>query len=280
MIPATIAVGATTSWNITPTPPELLCLQRFSSIVALKQSVKGYNYTSARMKTEGLYSATYGRFEWRASLPSGLGFWPALWMLGNNITSINWPDCGEIDVVENKGTNLFNVQGSLHSGSDETQVYTLPGSNATNFHDYLLEWTTNAINWYVDGVRYETVTNWTDSGGSYPFPFNQPFFIIMNIAVGGNYIGNPAVSNINANASFPGQMLVDYVRLYNLTAPLQLTAGTSNGNLSLTWPTNIVCHLESTAELSPTNWTNVAGATSPFSVNSLSTGAFYRLASP
>jgi beta-glucanase (GH16 family) len=250
-------------------------------IVALQQSMGGSSYTSARMKTEGLFSATYGRFEWRASLPAGVGFWPALWMLGTNINGIGWPECGEIDVVENNGSALTNVQGSLHSGSDETQIYTLPGGSVTNFHNYLLEWSTNAISWYVDGVRYETQTGWSDSDGSYPFPFNQPFFIIMNIAVGGNYLGNPTTSNINANSSFPGQMLVDYVRLYSLTAPLELTAGTSGGQLSLTWPTNIVCHLESATDLSGgANWTNVTAAASPFSVNSLSTGAFYRLASP
>jgi beta-glucanase (GH16 family) len=252
-------------------------------IVARQQSVGGYNYTSARMKTEGLFSATYGRFDWRASLPSGLGFWPALWMLGTNITEsgFGWPSCGEIDVMENNGTNLFKVQGSLHSGSDETQVYTMPGTSVTNFHDYVLEWTSNAISWYVDGVRYETQTNWSDFAGSYPFPFDQPFFIVMNLAIGGSFVGYPADTNINANSTFPGEMVVDYVRLYNLTAPLEITAGTTGENLVLTWPTNIVCHLESATSLAPTPiWTNISGAIPPFSVKSLSTSAYYRLASP
>jgi beta-glucanase (GH16 family) len=250
-------------------------------IVALKQSSDGYDYTSARMKTEGLYSAEYGRFEWRASLPSGVGFWPALWMLGANIDSLGWPQCGEIDVMENNGGVLTNVQGSLHSGSDETQIYTLPGGSVTNFHIYLLDWTSNAISWYVDGVRYETQTNWSDTAGGYPFPFNQPFFIIMNIAVGGNYLANPSTNAINAGSAFPGVMLVDYVRLYNLTPPLQLTAGVAGGNLSLTWPSNIVCHLESATNLSPAStWTSVAGAAPPFSVLPPSTAVFYRLVSP
>jgi beta-glucanase (GH16 family) len=253
----------------------------FLHIAALRQSIDGYNYTSARMKTEGLFSAQYGRFEWRASLPNGVGFWPALWMLGTNIDSVGWPGCGEIDVMENNGSNLSQVQGSLHSGSDETQIYELPSGSVTNLHTYLLEWTSNAISWYVDGLRYETQTNWSDSSGAYPFPFNQPFFIIMNIAVGGNYLGNPSTNSINASSTFPGQMLVDYVRLYNLTAPLQITAGLGGGNLSLTWPSNIVCHLESAADLSTTSpWASVPGAAPPFSVAPPSATVFYRLVSP
>jgi beta-glucanase (GH16 family) len=253
----------------------------FLHIVALRQSMEGYNYTSARMKTEGLYSAEYGRFEFRASLPSGVGFWPALWMLGANIDTVEWPGCGEIDVMENNGGDLTNVRGSLHSGSDETEVYTLPGGSVTNFHIYVLEWTTNAIRWYVDGVPYETQTNWSDSLGPYPTPFNQPFFILMNIAVGGNYLGNPSADSINAHSAFPGQMLVDYVRLYNVTVPLQLTAGAGGWKLSLTWRTNIVCHLESATNLSAAgNWTNVPGANPPFTAAPLSTASFYRLASP
>ncbi len=249
-------------------------------IRALKQSTNGFNYTSARMKTEGLYSAEYGRFEWRASLPSGTGFWPALWMLGNNITSMGWPGCGEIDVVENNGSTPTNVQGSLHSGSDETQTYTLPSGSVTNFHRYLLEWTTNAVSWFVDGIRYQTQTSWSSSVGSYPTPFNQPFFIIMNLAVGGNYVGNPSTASINANA-FPAEMQVDYVRLYNLTAPLQLSAAVKSGQLSLTWPTNIVCHLEASNGLGSSSvWTIVPGAASPYSAPLLPTAAFYRLVSP
>jgi beta-glucanase (GH16 family) len=193
-------------------------------IVARQQSARGFSFTSARMKTQGLYSATYGRFEFRASLPAGAGFWPAIWMLGTNITQIGWPKCGEIDIVENKGSDLAFVQGSLHSGSDETQVYTLPGGSVTNFHTYVLEWTPNAISWYVDGLRYETQTNWSGSAEAYPAPFNQPFFIIMNLAVGGDYVGNPNVSRINRDSNFPGEMQVDYVRVYNLAAPRQMSA--------------------------------------------------------
>jgi beta-glucanase (GH16 family) len=251
----------------------------FLHIVALQQSIGGYNYTSARMKTEGLYSAEYGRFEWRASLPSGLAFWPALWMLGTNITSVGWPECGEIDVMENRGSVLSQVQGSLHPGTN--QVYTLPGGSVTNFHTYLLEWTAGAISWYVDGVRYETQTNLSNAS-QYPFPYNNPFFIIMNIAIGGNYLGDPSTNTINAGTTFPGQMLVDYVRLYNLTDPLQISARRAYGKVYLEWPTEIICHLESTTNVlgASSAWATVNGATSPFGVNATSTSVFYRLVSP
>jgi beta-glucanase (GH16 family) len=253
----------------------------FLHIVALRQFLAGYSYTSARMKTEGLFSAKYGRIAFRASLPSGVGFWPALWMLGDDIGSVGWPQCGEIDVMENKGGVQTNVQGSLHSGSDETAVFTLPVGSASNFHVYVLEWFTNAISWYVDGLRYETQTNWSDSAGPYPTPFNQPFFILMNLAVGGKYVGSPSTNTINSGSDFPGQMLVDYVRLYNQTEPLQLAGTVAGGKLSLTWQTNIVCHLESATNLStPAVWTNVTGAIPPFSAVPLSTASFYRLVSP
>ncbi len=252
----------------------------FLHIVALRQSIGGFDYTSARLKTEGLYGAEYGRFEFRASLPAGVGFWPALWMLGANIGTAGWPGCGEIDVMENNGFDLTQVQGSLHSGSDETQIYKLPGGSVTNLHSYTLEWTTNAISWYVDGLRYETQTLWTDSLGPYPTPFNQPFFIIMNLAVGGDYVSNPTTNSINADV-FPGQLVVDYVRVLNLTAPLQFSAEMDGGTLSLTWPTNILCHLESTGQLSPaSNWVSVPGARPPYLATPRSTALFYRLASP
>ena len=188
-------------------------------IAARQQSVDGHSYTSARMKSQGLFSFTYGRIEWRAQLPNGAGFWPALWLLGTNISNIGWPGCGEIDVVENRGSDLKMDQGSLHSGSDETAIYHFfDGDSVTNFHIYTLDWATNAMLFYVDGHLYETQTNWSSSVGSYPAPFNQPFFILMNIAVGGKYLGSPDKGKINAESLFPGEMLVDYVRIYNQAA--------------------------------------------------------------
>jgi len=205
-----------------------------------------FYYTSARMKTQGLYWKTYGRIEWRASLPQGTGFWPALWSLGTNINSIGWPGCGEIDVVENNGTPTF-VQGSIHSGSDATAIYTLPGGGSvTNFHVYDLDWTTNAsggvaITWSVDGTAYETQTSWGSSTGQpYPFPFNQPFFFLMNLAIGGSYAGYPGTNSINP--SLPGDMVIDYMRVYNYVAstnppamPSGLVATPGGGMVGLNW---------------------------------------------
>lgn len=259
-------------------------------IVAQKESYSGYNYTSARMKTEGLFSHKYGRFEFRAKLPPGYGFWPALWLLGTNITSVGWPACGEVDIMENKGYALTNVQGTIHYSDaannhlQSTAVYTLPfGGSATNFHSYLLEWTTNLIRFYVDGQLYETQTSWSSSTGPYPAPFNQPFFIIMNVAIGGNYLGNPSTNTINANTVFPGEMQVDYVRVWDLTAPLSISVIRSNGNSMLAWPTNIVCHLQAqTNALGLTgNWVDVLAAKPPLVVTPNSSApAFYRLQSP
>ncbi|MGH7950767.1 MAG: family 16 glycosylhydrolase [Limisphaerales bacterium] len=254
-------------------------------IVAQKESYGGKDYTSARIKSEGLFSAQYGRFEWRAKLPAGGGFWPALWLLGTNIASIGWPDCGEIDVMENNGGNLGTVQGSLHSGSDETGYYPLPdGGSVTNFHTYTLEWATNSILWYVDGHLYELQTNWWDSAGNYPTPFNQPFFLIMNLAVGGNYVGNPGTNTINANSTFPGDMQVDYVRLYRRTNPLQISIERTNSDVLLSWPSNVVCHLKaqvnSIAAGIGTNWTDVTTTTNLLQIIPTGGSAFYRLESP
>ena len=256
-------------------------------IVALRQSTNGYSYTSARMKTQDLFSQIYGRMEWRAQPPTGVGTWPALWMLGNNIETIGWPGAGEIDVVENNGSDPGWVQGSLHSGSDETAYYDfLNGDSIANFHVYTLDWTTDAILYYVDGHLYQTQTSWGSSTSNpYPFPFNQPFFFIMNLAIGGSYLGYPTQSAINSGTVFPAQMLVDYIRVYNVTAPLQISIAPSGSKLELTWPANIVCHLQAqtnapgSAGISA-NWVNVTTATNSLQITPASGAAFYRLQSP
>ena len=257
-------------------------------IVAQRESFGGFNYTSARMKTQGAFSKTYGRFEFRAKLPPGLGFWPALWLLGTNITSVNWPACGEVDIMENKGSVLTTVQGTIHysdAGNNHLQstgYFYSPNNTVTNFHNYVLDWTTNQIRWLVDGIVYETRTSWSSSTGPYPAPFNMPFFIIMNLAVGGNYLGNPSVSNINANTVFPGDMQVDYVRVWDLTSPLQLSVTRSNNNVALSWPAGIVCHLQTqTNTLGSTGiWADVPGATNPYVTPPGGSSVFYRLRSP
>lgn len=253
----------------------------FLHIVALQQSMGGFNFTSARMKTEGLCSTpTYGRFQWRAALPAGFGMWPALWMMGTNDLAVGWPACGEMDVMENNGDNTALVQGSLHYGTtkadatNETGIYDLPGGEATtHFHIYELDWSATSIQWLVDGKIYET-----QSGGA---PFNAPFFFIMNLPVGGDYTGTTNDSAIEASNTFPKEMVVDYVRVYEPTAPLQISATQSNGEVVLSWPTNIVCHLQTqTNSLTSGNWFDLSGTTSPLVVAPTQTGALYRLESP
>ena len=205
-----------------------------------------FRFTSARMKTQGLFWTLYGRIEWRARFPSGVGMWPALWMMGTNIVGTPWPGCGEIDVVENNGTPNFE-QGSIHSGTDATQVYNFTsGDSVTNFHVYDLDWVSNSstsvsITWSVDGVAYETQTSWGSSTtNAYPFPFNQPFFLLMNLATGGNYVGNPSTNSIAA--SLPQEIQVDYVRVYQFVpttipppTPTGLTATAVGPSVLLNW---------------------------------------------
>ena len=193
-------------------------------IAAKRESFGGSSYTSARMKSQGLFSFTYGRLEWRAQLPYGMGLWPALWMLGTNIDSIGWPNCGEIDVVENTGTNTLMVQSSIHYSGDGTAIYNFfDGGAVTNFHTYTLDWTTNAMLFYIDGHLFQTQTsNWGNRSGTSPFPFNRPFFLLMNMAIGGNYVQKPPPGTINAGTVFPAELLVDYVRIYNTSDPFQI----------------------------------------------------------
>lgn len=253
-------------------------------IVAQKESKNGFNYTSARLKSEDLFSLKYGRVEWRAKLPLGTGCWSALWLLGANFSDIGWPACGEIDVMENNGSNPSTIQSSLHSGSDETGYYNfINGDVAFGFHTYTLDWATNVILFYVDGHLFESQTNWSSSNGSYPFPFNQPFFFIMNLAIGGNYIGNPDINAINSGTSFPAEMQVDYVRVYNPTQPLKLSLIRTNNNLIVSWPSNIVGHLQ--AQFNPagglgTNWTDQMQYSNPAQLNPTNGSGFFRVESP
>jgi beta-glucanase (GH16 family) len=174
------------------------------------------HYTSARLKTQGLFSQGYGRFEARIKIPKGQGMWPAFWMLGNYNSSIGWPKCGEIDIMENIGKEPGTVHGSLHGPSstgptsDATALFSLPaGQNfADDFHLYAVEWDPGTIRFYVDTNLYATFNSsqWP-AGGTWEF--DRPFFIILNVAVGGSWPGSPDNTTV-----FPQQMLVDYVRVY------------------------------------------------------------------
>lgn len=184
------------------------------AITARLESYAGCNYTSGRIKTEGLFSQNGGRFEARMRLPSGRGMWPAFWLLGANYTTVAWPGCGEIDIMEYRGQEPTIVHGSLHGpgysgGNAITNSYTAPGAPLdAAFHVYAVEWSSTRIQWSIDDVVYATVTPGDLPGGS-SWVFNHPFFIILNLAVGGNYVGPP-----DASTTFPQQLLVDYVRVY------------------------------------------------------------------
>ena len=175
-----------------------------------------FNYTSARLKTEGLFSQTYGRFEARIKLPAGQGIWPAFWMLGENIGSAGWPKCGEIDIMENVGKEPGINHGSLHGPSstnptsDQTATITLPAGQklSDDFHVYAAEWEPGMVRFYLDSNLYATfaAAQWPAGGR---WVFDHRFFLILNVAVGGDWPGSPDTATV-----FPQRMLVDYVRVY------------------------------------------------------------------
>ena len=178
-------------------------------IEARKEACEGRQYTSARLKTEGKKTFTYGRIEGRMKLPYGQGMWPAFWMLGGN----SWPANGEIDIMENLGREPSIAHGTMHgpgySGANgPTASFTLPGGAkfADDFHVFAIEWETNTIRWYVDGNLYSTRTPADTKGNTWVF--DHPFFIILNLAVGGDWPGAP-----DATTVFPQKMLIDYIRV-------------------------------------------------------------------
>jgi beta-glucanase (GH16 family) len=185
-------------------------------ITARSESFMGRNYTSARLKTQGKFEHRYGRFEARLRIPKGQGIWPAFWMLGNDIGSVSWPTCGEIDIMENIGREPTLVHGTIHGpgysgGNGIGDPYSLPGNApfADDYHVYAIEWETTEIRWYVDGNLFATRTPAELPGGA-RWVYDHPFFIIMNVAVGGQWPGNP-----DGTTQFPQEMRVDYVRVYD-----------------------------------------------------------------
>lgn len=172
----------------------------------IKESYQGYNYTSARLLSKGKYSMKYGKVEIRAKIPSGGGTWPALWMLGDNIDSVGWPACGEIDIMEHVGNQLNRIFGTLHypgrSGGNADGASVMIPNATTEFHIYSMEWNASTIKIYVDNQLFFTYNNNPNS------PFNQNFFFIMNVAMGGNFGGT-----IDPNVT-SATMEVDYIRVY------------------------------------------------------------------
>jgi beta-glucanase (GH16 family) len=187
------------------------------AITAIKDAMG--NFTSARIKTEGKFAQAYGRFEMRAKVVSDSGMWPAFWMLGNNFASAGWPQCGEIDIMEVSGKNPWRNGGSLHgpgySGQHPlSQSYYLPEGGPTfssDYHLFSVEWEVGVVRFYVDNNLYETETPANipiDAGGPARWVYDHPFFILLNVAVGGMFPGPPS------GTVFPQTMLVDYVRVY------------------------------------------------------------------
>ena len=183
-------------------------------VITARQDGNG-GYTSARMTTKGKVQPQYGHLEARIKIPRGQGIWPAFWMLGGQFPGTPWPDSGEIDIMENVGYEPHMVHGTLHGpgysgGNGIGAAYTHPQgwSFADDFHTFAIDWQPGSITWSVDGVAYQTRTT-ADTGGN-PWVFNQPFFFILNVAVGGNWPGYP-----DGTTQFPQQMVVDYVRVYD-----------------------------------------------------------------
>jgi len=181
-------------------------------ITAKKESYKGSSYTSAKILTKGKFAQAYGRFEARMRLPYGQGMWPAFWLLGENIDEVKWPNCGEIDIMENRGQEPSITNGTVHGpgysgGQAITKSYDLVNDRLdTGFHVFGIEWGPKYINFYVDDVLYNQITPADVTG---EWVFDRPFYIIINLAVGGSFVGPP-----NSETSFPQTLLVDYVRVY------------------------------------------------------------------
>ncbi|WP_206107631.1 glycoside hydrolase family 16 protein [Paludisphaera rhizosphaerae] len=205
-------------------------------IVARKEASHGKPYTSARIKSKArdgsrLFAQAYGRFEFRAKLPTGRGVWPALWMLPQDTSTYGgWPCSGEIDVMEARGQEPDKVLGTIHFGAPwpgnvhSGGEYHFPaGQSIDQFHEYAVEWEPGVIRWLVDGHLFATKRSWWTSRNKgkpaseadvaqWPAPFDKPFHIIMNVAVGGKFLGNP-----DASTTFPAEMVVDHVRVYEKT---------------------------------------------------------------
>lgn len=186
----------------------------YLTIELKKQSIVGKSYSSARLNTKGKASWMYGRIEVRAKLPKGLGTWPAIWMLGDNISTATWPLCGEIDIMEHVGYDPGVINAAIHTKSfnhtlgTQKTAKTLFSDFADNFHIYKLEWNKDKIQMFVDDKAYFTFNN--DGGGVNSWPFGQKFHLLLNIAFGGNWGG---ANGVDPNV-LPAKMEIDYVRVY------------------------------------------------------------------
>jgi beta-glucanase (GH16 family) len=175
----------------------------------------GGSFNSGRIKTLGKFSQRYGRFEARIKTPTGPGMWPAFWMMGDNITTVGWPQCGEIDIMEQKGLESNWTYGSIHGpgysggGAISSGFALQNGRFNLNYHIYAVEWNENTLDFFVDGFLYKRITS-EEVTALGQWVFNQPFFLLLNLAVGGTFVGFPT-----SGTTFPQSMLIDYVRVYS-----------------------------------------------------------------
>ncbi len=182
------------------------------AITAREEPYMGQDYTSGRITTKDLFELQNGRFEARIRLPRGQGIWPAFWMLGADFDEVGWPACGEIDVMEYRGQEPSVVHGSLHGPGHSAgeaitrRFYRTDSTFDADFHVFAVEWRGDSIDWYIDDEYFQTVTS-DDVPGEWVF--DHPFYLILNVAVGGTFVGPP-----DATTTFPQTMLVDWVRVY------------------------------------------------------------------
>lgn len=184
------------------------------TIKAVREPYSGAEYTSARLISKNKGDWTYGRFEIRAKLPTGRGTWPAIWMLPTDWAYGAWPHSGEIDIMENVGYEPDSLVGTVHTGAYNHSIGTQKGrsiyctSLSDSFHVYAVNWTKNAVSFYMDGKKYHEFTN--DKTGSEEWPFDKKFHLLMNLAIGGGWGGKKGIDD----SIFPQEMKVDWVRVY------------------------------------------------------------------
>ena len=183
-------------------------------IDARKEPYQSFAYTSASINTLGRFEFLYGRVEVRAKLPTGLGTWPAVWMLGVNHKEAGWPACGEIDIMENVGFDPLRIVGSVHTAAYNHTIGTHKSASVAvaspweGFHVYAMEWYADRIDIFVDGQKYFTFRN--EGTGSRTWPFDKPQYLLINLAIGGSWGGQKGIDD----ARFPHRYVVDYVRIY------------------------------------------------------------------
>lgn len=240
-------------------------------ITARKESYGGMNYTSARIKTQNLKSFTYGKIEARIKLPSGQGLWPAFWMLGSNISTVGWPYSGETDIMERVNNNPY-VNGTVHWDAGGHAEYGRVSGNLdfSQYHVYSVEWDSKYIRWFVDGQQFNEF--YIENGTGNTEEFQRPFFLLLNLAVGGNWPGAP-----NDSTPFPAQMLVDYVRVYQDNGQ---SSAISNGVYTLASKASgkvmdvVDVSMASGAKIQ--QWTNYTATNQQFRIESTGDG-YYKL---